>query len=152
MSSTNRKGYVYRYKNGHVNMWCGLRPGFTFSFFYRIPPTAGNEILTEISPNFSNSEQKENSNSKNEISVGIRWFSTGKWCQLWFFYCFGGQMKNFWIPTLFSFSRSRTFVSGTFSFEQWFESYLIISKNFHLNDLSFHVTSFELNAIIHENL
>jgi len=29
---------------------------------------------------------------------------------------------------LFSFSRSTTFVSGTFSFEQWFESYLIISK------------------------
>ena len=69
MSSTNRKGYVYRYKNGHVNKWCGLRPGFTFSFFYRIPPTAGNEILAEILPNFANSEQKENSNSKNKISV-----------------------------------------------------------------------------------
>lgn len=62
------------------------------------------------------------------ISTEIRWFSTGKWCQLWFSYCSRGQMKNFWIPTLFSFSRSTTFVSGTFSFEQWFESYLIISK------------------------
>ena len=44
-------------------------PGFTFSFFYRIPPTPGNEISAEISPNFANSERKENSNSKNEISV-----------------------------------------------------------------------------------
>ena len=41
------------------------RAGFAFSFFYRIPPIAGNEI----SPNFANSERKENSNSKNEISV-----------------------------------------------------------------------------------
>ena len=48
-----------------------------------------------------------------EISV----ISTGKWCPLWFSYCFGGQMKNFWIPTLFSFLISTTFVSGTFSFE-----------------------------------
>jgi hypothetical protein len=46
---------------------CG--PGFTFSFFFRIPPFAGNEISAEISPNFANSERKENSNSKNEISV-----------------------------------------------------------------------------------
>ena len=46
-----------------------VRPGFTFSFFYRIPPTPGNEISAEISPNFANSERKENSNSKNEISV-----------------------------------------------------------------------------------
>jgi len=46
-----------------------LQPGFTFSFFYRIPPTPGNEISAEISPNFANSERKENSNSKNEISV-----------------------------------------------------------------------------------
>ena len=42
---------------------------FTFSFFFRIPPFAGNEISVEISPNFANSERKENSNSKNEISV-----------------------------------------------------------------------------------
>ena len=42
---------------------------FTFSFFFRIPPFAGNEISAEISPNFANSERKENSNSKNEISV-----------------------------------------------------------------------------------
>ena len=62
------------------------------------------------------------------ISTEISVISTGKWCQLWFSYCSRGQMKNFWIPTLFSFSRSTTFVSGTFSFEQWFESYLIISK------------------------
>ena len=48
--------------------------GFTFSFFFRIPPFAGNEISAEISPNFANSERKENSNSKNEISV----ISTGK--------------------------------------------------------------------------
>ena len=41
--------------------------GFTFSFFYRIPPIAGNEISAEISPNFANSEQKENSNSKTEF-------------------------------------------------------------------------------------
>jgi len=46
-----------------------LWAGFTFSFFYRIPPTAGNEISAEISPNFANSERKENSNSKNEISM-----------------------------------------------------------------------------------
>ena len=46
-----------------------VQPGFTFSFFYRIPPTPGNEISAEISPNFANSERKENSNSKNEISV-----------------------------------------------------------------------------------
>ena len=45
------------------------RSGFTFSFFYRIPPTAGNEISAEILPNFANSEWKENSNSKNEISM-----------------------------------------------------------------------------------
>ena len=62
------------------------------------------------------------------ISTEISVISTGKWCPLWFSYCSRGQMKNFWIPTLFSFSRSTTFVSGTFSFEQWFESYLIISK------------------------
>ena len=41
--------------------------GFTFSFFYRIPPTAGNEISAEISPNFANSERKENSNSKTKF-------------------------------------------------------------------------------------
>ena len=55
--------------------------GFTFSFFYRIPPTPGNEISAEISPNFANSERKENSNSKNEISVistEISVISTGK--------------------------------------------------------------------------
>ena len=46
-----------------------LRPGFTFSFFFRIPPFAGNEISAEISPKFANSERKGNSNSKNEISV-----------------------------------------------------------------------------------
>ena len=62
------------------------------------------------------------------IPTEIRWFSTGKCSHLWFSYCSRGQMKNFWIPTLFSFSRSTTFVSGTFSFEQWFQSYLIISK------------------------
>ena len=62
------------------------------------------------------------------ISTEIRWFSTGKLCNLCFSYCSRGQMKNFWIPTLFSFSRSTTFVLRTFSFEQWFESYLIISK------------------------
>ena len=65
--------------------------------------------------NFANSERKENSNSKtifrwipteiSVISTEIRWFLTGKWCQLWFSYCSRGQMKNFWIPTLFSFSR-----------------------------------------------
>ena len=43
--------------------------GFTFSFFFQIPPFAGNEISAEISPNFANSERKENSNSKNEISM-----------------------------------------------------------------------------------
>ena len=108
-------------------------PGFTFSFFYRIPPTAGNEISAEISPNFANSERKENSNSKTKfrwipteisvISTEIRWFLSRKWCQLWFSYCFRGQMKNFWIPTLFSFSISTTFVSGTFLFELRFVSY-----------------------------
>ena len=41
----------------------------TFSFFGEIPVVAGNEISAEISPNFANSERKENSNSKNEISV-----------------------------------------------------------------------------------
>ena len=46
-----------------------LWAGFTFSFFYRIPPTAGNEISAEISLNFANSERKENSNSKNKISM-----------------------------------------------------------------------------------
>ena len=125
----------------------GGRPGFTFSYFYRIPPIAGNEISAEISPNFANSERKENSNSKTKfwwipteisvISTEIRWFSTGKWCQLWFSYCSRGQMKNFWIPTLFIFSRSTTFVSGTFSFEQWFESYLIISKTTNLKSCHF---------------
>ena len=43
--------------------------GFTFSFFFRIPPFVGNEISAEISPKFANSERKGNSNSKNEISV-----------------------------------------------------------------------------------
>ena len=108
--------------------------------FYRIPPIAGNEISAEISPNFANSERKENLNSKTKfrwIPTEIRWFSTGKWCQLWFSYCFWGQMKNFWIPTLFIFSRSTTFVSGTFSFEQWFESYLIISKTTNLKSCHF---------------
>ena len=47
----------------------GQQCRFTFSFFYRISPTAGNEISAEISLNFANSERKENSNSKNEISV-----------------------------------------------------------------------------------
>ena len=42
-----------------------LEAGFTFSFFYRIPPTAGNEI----SLNFANSKRKENSNSKNKIPM-----------------------------------------------------------------------------------
>ena len=42
-----------------------LYPRFTFSFFYRILHTPGNEISAEISPNFANSERKENSNSKN---------------------------------------------------------------------------------------
>ena len=39
--------------------------------FFRIPSFAGNEISAEISPNFANSERKENSNLnlKNEISV-----------------------------------------------------------------------------------
>jgi len=46
-----------------------LSARFTFSFLYRIPPTPGNEISAEISPNFANSERKENSNLKNEISV-----------------------------------------------------------------------------------
>ena len=44
-----------------------LRAGFTFSFFYRIPLIAGNEISAEISPNFANSERKENSNSKTKF-------------------------------------------------------------------------------------
>ena len=47
----------------------GFGSGFTFSFFFRIPPFAGNEISAEISPKFANSERKGNSNSKNEISV-----------------------------------------------------------------------------------
>ena len=41
------------------------RSGFTFSFFFRIPPFAGNEI----SPKFANSERKGTSNSKNEIPM-----------------------------------------------------------------------------------
>ena len=41
--------------------------GFTFSFFYRIPLTTGNEISAEISPNFANSERKEISNSKTKF-------------------------------------------------------------------------------------
>ena len=55
---------------GRPNWW---RPasvqssGFTFSFFFQIPPFAGNEISTEISPKFANSKRKGNSNSKNEI-------------------------------------------------------------------------------------
>ena len=44
-------------------------PGFTFSFFFRIPPFAGNEISAEISPKFANSERKGTSNSKNEIPM-----------------------------------------------------------------------------------
>jgi len=47
----------------------GQQSRFTFSFFYRIPPTGGNEISAEISPNFANSERKGTSNSKNEISM-----------------------------------------------------------------------------------
>ena len=35
------------------------------------------------------------------------------------------QMKNFLIPFLLSFVRYTTFVSSTFTFEQWFRSYLI---------------------------
>ena len=45
------------------------QPGFTFSFFFQIPPFAGNEISAEISPNFAISERWGNLNSKNEISV-----------------------------------------------------------------------------------
>jgi len=47
----------------------GWGQGLSFRFFFRIPPFTGNEISAEISPNFANSERKENSNSKNEISV-----------------------------------------------------------------------------------
>ena len=43
-------------------------------------------------------------------------------------HCSWPQMKNFWIPILFSFSRSTNFVSCTFSFELWFANYFKISK------------------------
>ena len=36
--------------------------------FHRIPPSGGNEISGEISPNFANSERKVILNSKTEIS------------------------------------------------------------------------------------
>ena len=118
--------------------WAVVAPQHPRVYLFVFLPNPANCRKRNFGRNFANSERKENSNSKTKfrwipteisvISTEIRWFSTGKWCQLWFSYCFVGQMKNFWIPTLFSFSRSTTFVSGTFSFEQWFESYLIISK------------------------
>ena len=148
MSSTNRKGYVYRYKNGHVNMWCGLRPGFTFSFFYRIPPTAGNEI----SPNFANSEQKENSNSKNEISVNSdRNFGDFDRNSVIF------HRKMMSVVIFLLFRRSNEKLLNT-NFVQFFEIYNFCFRNFfiwamvwklfnyfknyQLKVLSFHVTTF----------
>jgi len=44
-----------------------LRPGFTFSFFLRIPPITGNGIPDEIPPKTAFSERKVNSNLKNGI-------------------------------------------------------------------------------------
>ena len=41
----------------------------TFSFFGEIPIVAGNEISTEILPNFVISERRGNLNSKNEIPM-----------------------------------------------------------------------------------
>ena len=54
-----------------------------------------------------------------------------QFCKLNFSPSSGPQMKMCGIPLLLSFSRSTTFVFCTFSLEQWFESYLIISKNCH---------------------
>jgi len=43
------------------------QPGFTFSFFLRIPPITGNGIPDEIPPKTAFSERKVNSNLKNGI-------------------------------------------------------------------------------------
>ena len=53
-------------------------------------------------------------------------------------------MKNLWIPFLFSFLRSTTFVSGTFPFEQWFMSYF---KRF-----NFSIKGFNLICLFGMNL
>ena len=109
-------------------VYCNLRkrvvdvhgPGFTFSFFYRIPSTPGNEILAEISPNFANSERKENSNSKNEISVNSdRNFGD--------FGDFDRKMMSVVIFVLFQ--RSNEKLLNT-NFVQFFEIYNFCFRNF----------------------
>ena len=116
-----------------------------FSFFYRIPPTTGNEISAEISPNFANSERKENSNSKNEISVNSDRNSV----------IFHRKMVSVVIFLLFQ--RSNEKLSNT-NFVQFFEIYNFCFRNFfiwamvwklfnyfknyQLKVLSFHVTTF----------
>ena len=121
-----------------------LGPGSTFSFFYRIPPTAGNEISAEISPNFANSERKENSNSKNEISVNSdRNFGD-----------FDRKMMSVVIFVLFRWSNEKLLNTN---FVQFFEIYNFCFRNFfiwamvwklfnyfknyQLKVLSFHVTT-----------
>ena len=50
-------------------------------------------------------------------------------------------MKNFWIPTLFSFSRSTTFVSGIFFIWAMVWKLFNYFKNHQFKVLSFHVTT-----------
>ena len=129
-----------------------MHPGFTFSFFYRIPPTPGNEISAEISPNFANSERKENSNSKNEISVNSdRNFGD-------FDRNFGDFDRKMMSVVIFVlFRRSNEKLLNT-NFVQFFEIYKFCFRNFfiwamvwklfnyfknyQLKVLSFHVTTF----------
>ena len=91
--------------------------GFTFSFFFRIPPFTGNEISAEISPKFANSERKGNSNSKNGISVNSdRNFGD-----------FDRKMMSVVIFVLFP--RSNEKLLNT-NFVQFFEIYNFCSRNF----------------------
>ena len=113
-------------------------PGFTFSFFFRIPPFAGNEISAEISPKFANSERKGTSNSKNEIpmnsdrifgdfdrnSVIFDW----KMMSVVIFLLFPMSNEKLLNTNFVQFFEIYNFCFRNFSFEQWFESYLIISK------------------------
>ena len=125
-----------------------MQPGFTFSFFYQIPPTAGNEI----SPNFANSERKENSNSKNEISMNSdRNFGDFDRNSVIFY------RKMVSVVIFLLFRRSNEKLLNT-NFVQFFEIYNFCFRNFfiwamvwklfnyfknyQLKVLSFHVTTF----------
>ena len=85
--------------------------------FFRIPPTAGNEISAEISLKFANSEQKENSNSKNEIPMNSDRNSV----------IFDRKMMSVVIFLLFS--RSNEKLLNT-NFVQFFEIYNFCFRNF----------------------